>query len=102
MVVMAEEGAGRADQNFFGRVVGEQALEPSFQKPETVSFVLGEGRGHTVAEEVLRLLTPGRYGPADGCIDGAVEGDVEQDLAVPVRVVSGQDVDGQPPVQTAA
>jgi hypothetical protein len=50
MVPMGVQEACDTGQDFFGRVVGEQALEPDLQPPGTFLIVPSKGRGHPPPE----------------------------------------------------
>jgi hypothetical protein len=74
-------------------VVGEQSLEPDLQALGAFPIVPGKGRCHPPSEQILGALSQDCRSLAQGPVGGVVQGDVEQDLAVPVGVVRGQDVD---------
>ena len=68
----------------------------------TLFSVPDNGIGHGLAQEVSGSLTMGWRSLADGGVGGGAEGDVQQDPALLVRVVGGENVDGQYGIEPVA
>ncbi|MEV5915169.1 hypothetical protein AB0M00_40550 [Streptomyces chartreusis] len=96
------EDVGRGQQKFFRGVVSEQTLQPIREMPEALALMTVDGCGHCLAQKILGCLSQSCCLVPDDPADGVADGHVEQDLASPVRVVGGHDIDGQLHVQQAA
>ncbi len=97
----AAQGVPDGRQEAGGAGAGEEeALYGVIEEVGFVAGVLGQGaaEGGTKKLGLPRLVG----GVPDGGMEGGWEGEVEQDLAVRVRVVGGDRVDGQPCAEALA
>lgn len=99
---MAEESARCTEQQFFWGVLGQKPFQLGRQMAGALLFVSGNGISHGLAQEVSGPLATGCGSLADGGAGGVAEGEIQQDIALPVRVMGGKDIDGQHSIESLA
>ncbi|MFH8681268.1 hypothetical protein [Streptomyces lydicus] len=96
------DSARCAEQQLFGGVSHEQHFQLSRQMAGAFFVVASNGISHGLTHEVPGALAADFCGLSDGGTNGVAESEVQQDTALSVRVVAGQDIDGEHIVEPAA
>ncbi|MCZ0985995.1 hypothetical protein BEK98_03950 [Streptomyces diastatochromogenes] len=92
---MLADSARRTEQQFFRGMLHQQLFQSGRQVVGLLLLVLGDGSGHGVTDEVPGALSADGRSLSDGRTGGLAESEVQQDAALLVRVVAGEDIDGQ-------